>query len=327
MSLDSIVEHVHRLLLDNLPPRTKHTASHWLIFNCPLCTDKRQRAGIIKSGGKISFNCFNCHMKASWSPGPILGNKYRVLAKAMGASDKEIHEVKLELLRESGVFDNELPLANNYEYKSSKFEVLDLPANTIQLEDLPDEHPVKQYAMERGILGLYPLLHVNDVQNRKRVTVPYIYNGELVGWTARHIHPPNKLTPKYMQRVQPGYVFNIDRFAGPEREIVIVSEGVIDAILIDGVSVLGNTLSPGQEQMINNLSKRVILCPHRDIAGKELIEQATKAGWEVSFPPWASGCKDAANACARYGRLLTIESIIKYAISNKTKIKVKTRIM
>ena len=110
------------------------------------------------------------------------------------------------------------------------------------------------------------------------------------------------------------------------KEVTLV-EGVFDAILIDGVSVLGNTMSHEQMHTINRLDKRVILCPDRDEAGKELIAQAIDAGWEVSFPPWEVSCKDAADATARYGRLLTIESIIKYATGNKTKIKVKTRMM
>jgi len=327
MSIDSIVEQTHRLLLDNLPARAKHTPSGWSIFNCPMCSDRRQRAGIIKSGAKISFNCFNCHHKTGWTPGPILGDKYRDLAKALGATDAEIHAVKIQLLKESDVFENDFNTTKEYVFKSAKFKVLDLPENASLLEDLNDKHPVKQYAASRGILGLYPLLLVDDLKNRKRVTVPYTYNGDLVGWTGRHINPPNKQTAKYIQRVQTGYVFNIDRFADHKREIVIVTEGVFDAILVDGVSVLGNTLSPEQAHMINRLDKRVILCPDRDEAGKELIEQAVEAGWEVSFPPWYHGCKDASDAVAKYGRLLTIESIIKYATPNKTKIKVKTRMM
>lgn len=327
MSIESIVEHAHRLLLDNLPARTKHTPSGWSIFNCPMCSDNRKRAGIIRSGAKISFNCFNCHYKTGWSPGPILGGKYRTLAKALGASDSEIQALKIELLKESDLFETEFNSKKEYVFKASKFKILDLPKNIVLLEDLPDGHAVKEYARSRGLLGLYPLLLVNDLKNRKRVTVPYTYNGEIVGWTARHINPPNKQTAKYIQSVQTGYVFNIDKFEDHEREIVIVTEGVFDAILIDSVSVLGNTVSPEQAHMINRLGKRVILCPDRDEAGKELIEQAVEYGWEVSFPPWYSGCKDAADAVSRYGRLLTIESIIKYATPNKTKIKVKTRMM
>ena len=148
-----------------------------------------------------------------------------------------------------------------------------------------------------------------------------------MGWTARHINPPTKQTPKYLHKMQPGYVFNIDRFADSKRKIVIVTEGVFDAILIDGLAIQGNSVGAEQAHLIEKLGKRVILCPDRDSAGKELILQAAELGWEVSFPPWHVDCKDAADAVQRYGRLATVSSIIKHATDNKLKIEVKAKML
>jgi hypothetical protein len=67
------------------------------------------------------------------------------------------------------------------------------------------------------------------------------------------------------------------------------------------------------------------VCPDKDEAGIELVEQAVVLGWEVSFPDWHTDCKDAADAVLRYGRLATINSIIKNATSNKIKIQVKSK--
>jgi hypothetical protein len=55
MDLDSIVESVHRLLVDNLPVRTTKTPSGWRTFDCPMCGDKRKRAGVITNASKISI--------------------------------------------------------------------------------------------------------------------------------------------------------------------------------------------------------------------------------------------------------------------------------
>ena len=85
MNLDSIVESVHRLLLNNLPIRTTRTPSGWMTFNCPMCNDKRKRAGIITSGPKISYNCFNCKYTTGWSTSPHIGQKFRDLATRLGA--------------------------------------------------------------------------------------------------------------------------------------------------------------------------------------------------------------------------------------------------
>lgn len=321
--VEQIVESVHRLLLDNLPIRTNTTPSGWKTFDCPMCSDTRKRAGIILGGSKISFHCFNCAYTTGWSPSPHLGRKYRDLADRLGANSKTIHDVQITLMQNSELLeDNDV---TEYVYNFKAFETIELPEGTQMIESLPDGNALKEYARDRGILGLYPLLHINDVPNRKRVVVPFTYNSELIGWTARHINPPNKETPKYLHNMPSGYVFNIDAFANNDREIIIVTEGVFDAIMIDGVAVQGNHVTPEQAHLIDKLDKRVIVCPDKDEAGVELVDQALLLGWEVSFPDWHPDCNDAADAVVRYGRLATINSIVKNATANAIKIKVKSR--
>ena len=325
MDIDNLVERVHRLLLDNLPVRTSKTPSGWVTMNCPMCNDRRKRGGVICSGAKISFNCFNCNFKTGWAPNPTLGKKYKELVEKLGVDTKEIHQIQIELLKHSE--ELEIEETSDYVYNTSKFKTEVLPDTTIAIEDLPKEHPVRQYAVERGLFGLYPLLYFNEGLYKQRLIVPFSYNGELVGWTGRHINPPDKTTPKYLHKMQPGYVFNVDRFADSKREIVIVVEGVFDAIMIDGIAVQGNHVTAEQAHLINKLNKRVIVCPDRDNAGKEFIEQALTLDWEVSFPPWHVDCKDAADAVLKYGRLATVSSIIQHATGNQLKARVKAKML
>lgn len=325
MDIDYLVERVHRLLLDNLPIRTSRTPSGWTTLDCPMCNDKRKRGGIISSGARISYNCFNCNFSTGWAPGPGLGKKYKDLATKLGATQDEVHKVTIELLKNSEFLETEE--ATDYIYNLQKFNPEPLPESAMSVDDLNDNHPVKLYAEERGLLGLYPLLYFDENLYKKRLVVPFTYNNELVGWTARHISPPDKQTPKYLHKIQPGYVFNIDRFADSKREIVVVTEGVFDAIQLDGVSIQGNSVTPEQAHLIEKLGKRVILCPDRDKAGKELIDQAVELGWEVSFPPWHADIKDADEAVKKYGRLLTLSSIIKHATDNKLKVQVKAKML
>lgn len=326
MDLDSIVESVHRLVLDHLPIRTTKTPSGWLTFDCPMCNDKRKRAGIIARAAKISYHCFNCHYVTGWSPSAQLGKKYIDLAARLGATDESIHAVRVELFKHKEELEG--VVEENYVYNFSKFDVVDLPEQVMLVEDLPDDHEVKQYTAQRGLLNLYTLLYFpDDPLYAKRLVVPFTFNGDIVGWTARHINPPDKQTPKYLHKMPSGYVFNIDRFADSDREIVIVAEGVFDAIAIDGIAVLGNHVTPEQAHLIEKLGKRVILCPDRDKPGKELIEEALALGWEVSFPPWHKDVKDADEAVQRYGRLLTVASIVKHATDNKIKAQVKAKML
>tara|TARA_R110001592_G_scaffold1805_4_gene10758 strand:+ start:8110 stop:9087 length:978 start_codon:yes stop_codon:yes gene_type:complete len=325
MDIDFLVESVHRLLLDNLPVKTSKTPSGWHTMNCPMCSDKRRRGGLISTGAKISFNCFNCGFTTGWEPNPTLGKKFKDLATRLGATEEDVHKVTIELLKYTE--DLEVESTSDYVYTIAKFNTIELPKKVSTIEDLKADHPVRLYAEQRGLLGLYPLLYFNENLYKQRLVVPFTYNGELVGWTARHIAPPDKTTPKYLHNMQPGYVFNVDKFADTEREIVIVTEGVFDAIMIDGIAIQGNSVGPEQAHLIEKLGKRIIVCPDRDKAGIDLMMQAAELGWEVSFPPWHIDCKDAADAVNMYGRLATVGSIIKHATNNKLKIEVKAKML
>jgi hypothetical protein len=294
-------------------------------MDCPMCSDKRKRGGLITTGAKISYNCFNCGYTTGWEPNPTLGKKYKDLATILGADQQDIHKVTIDLLKYAE--DLETESATDYVYNLQKFKTETMPDTATIVDDLPDEHAVKQYAIKRGLLGLYPLLYFEDKLYKQRLVVPFTYNNELVGWTGRHISPPDKQTPKYLHKMQPGYVFNIDRFADSKREIVIVTEGVFDAILVDGIAIQGNSVGPEQAHLIEKLGKRIIVCPDRDKAGIELMLQAAELGWEVSFPPWHVDVKDAADAVQHYGRLATVSSIIKHATDNKLKIEVKAKMI
>lgn len=320
-----LVEQVHRLLMDRIPLSAGKTPSGWITFNCPMCTDKRKRGGVIQNSSKISYHCFNCNYTTGWSPTPRLGARYKKLVETLGASQKDIQEVVFNLLKYSD--DLNIEETDAYVYSASTFDVVNLPKDASLIESLPDDHAVKQYALSRKLLGVYPLLHFDNNLYKSRIVVPFMYNDELVGWTGRHINPPDKETPKYLLNMQSGYVFNIDRFVDSERDFVVVTEGVFDAILVDGISVLGNGVTPEQAHLIDKLNKRVILCPDRDSAGKQLIEQAIELGWEVSFPPWKDGIKDAADAVVKYGRLLTLKSILQNASNNKIKIQVQAKML
>ena len=320
-----LVEQVHRLLLDNLPIKSSKTPSGWITFNCPICDDKRKRSGVSQTGPKISFHCFNCGFTTGWSPSPRLGTKFKKLLETLSVDSKQVHNVVLLLMKHAEQLD--IADDTDYVFSTAKFDEVTLPESAMLVTDLPDSNLVKQYAIRRGLINLCPLLYFDEIVQRKRLYVPFLFNNSLVGWTGRHIDPPDKQTPKYLSNMPQGYVFNMDKFVNDTREVVIVTEGVFDAILIDGISVLGNSVTPEQAHLISTLNKRVILCPDRDKPGKKLIDQAVELGWEVSFPPWSNECKDAADAVDKYGRLLTVSSIINHSVDNKIKVQVKSKML
>ena len=329
MEQSEAIQQVHELLTTHMPPKHRKTPAGWVTFDCPMCNDKRGRAGVITTGPKIAYNCFNCGFSTGWSPSKRIGKKYKDLAVKLGATNESVKKLVLELMKIEE-FDNELDdIVISYE----KFKPVELP-NVINVRDVPKlpyseaHEKIMLYAKDRKLLDTeYDLFICDDFMLKNRLIIPFYYNQEVVGYVGRHINPPTKETPKYINNSQAGYVFNIDKYIYSDREIVVVTEGVIDAILIDGVSVLGNSMNERQIQQINSLNKRVILCPDRDAPGKDLIRQAAELGWEVSFPPWHTDIKDVGDAVLKYGRLLTLSSIIKYAVANKIKIEVQSKML
>jgi DNA primase len=130
---------------------------------------------------------------------------------------------------------------------------------------------------------------------------------------------------KYYTDVWPGYVFNMDA-QDWARKFVLVTEGPFDAISVSGVSILGSEVNETQRELIDGLGRQVIVVPDRDASGQKLINQATEFGWSVAFPEWDKTVGDVAEAVQRYGRLFTVQSILKSTEKTKLKIDLKRKI-
>jgi len=156
----------------------------------------------------------------------------------------------------------------------------------------------------------------------KRLLIPFYWRGDIVGFTGRIFEQSTKV--KYYTDVQPGYVFNMDA-QDWSRKFVLVTEGPFDAITISGVSILGSEINDTQRELIEGLGRQIIVVPDRDAPGEKLINQATEFGWSVAFPEWEEGVDDVADAVLKYGRLFTIQSILKTTERSKLKIDLKRK--
>jgi DNA primase len=108
----------------------------------------------------------------------------------------------------------------------------------------------------------------------------------------------------------------------PEWEIVLVFEGIFDAISMNGLALTHNTINDNQVAVIQQLGKRVIVVPDQDKTGLEICDRALELGFEVSLPNWSEDIKDANDAIIKYGRLNTLLSIIDSATNSKIKVEV-----
>ena len=332
---------IQSTILTSLPASKKKTPSGWVSFNAPCCIhngetqDRKKRGGIMTSvDGTLSYHCFNCGYKASYVIGRKLSQKMRQFMGWLGIADNTIKKLAIEAMRHE---------ASDTKYEKRKFITFKkkkLPTNAQRLEiwlekyianKLTTEQSNKidnylNYLKSRGIgPDWYDFMYTSDVHFDfdKRSIIPFYWKGDVVGYTGRIFETIDKV--KYYTDVQPGYVFNMD-IQDWSRKFVIVTEGPFDAITISGVSILGSEVNDIQRELIDGLNRKVILVPDRDRPGEKLVNQAIEFGWSVAFPEWQEGVEDVADAVKHYGRLFTIQSILKSTESSKLKIDLKRKI-
>jgi hypothetical protein len=308
-------------LISYLPLKKKQTPSGWISFNAVCCDDKRNRGGLIKEGDVVSYHCFNCGFKASWQPGRTISAKLRKLFTLLNVPDDLISKITIESLRYAGI--------ESYVSKISlpKFETTPLPDQARPIIDYLDDPPenlipVIEYLLSRDLyLEDYSFYWSPMPAFEKRLIIPFYYQNHIVGYTARAI---DNTKPKYLAEQQPGYVFNLDR-QNIHRRFVIVCEGPMDAISIDGVAIMGSEVNAQQRMLIDQLKRTVIIVPDRDNNGKNLVEQAIEYNWSVSLPDWDTGIKDLNDAIKLYGKSMTLLMIKQAILTNDVKIKLTAK--
>lgn len=339
---DTILQHTLKFWTSTR--KTRVSPKGWVSGNAACCVhngetaDKRGRAGIRPGeDGSFSYSCFNCNYKTGYTPGRPLSHKLRNLLRWLGATENDINYLVIEALR-SRDLTGYIPTEHK-EHEVIEFKERQLPEGALSFEQWIEFYELKsstdypsgliravEYAAERfGDLSQYPEIYwTEDSTNamNKRIIFPFTWEGKNVGYVARSFK--KLIKPKYYTDVDSDYVYGIDNLV-PESEFVLVFEGVVDAMLLNGVAVLSNKISPQQADMIEELGKQVILVPDLQESGKPLINDAIEYGWHVAFPEWDNDIKDSGEAVQRYGKLFTLKSIISSVATNKTKIELLKR--
>jgi DNA primase len=192
------------------------------------------------------------------------------------------------------------------------------------IENNPLHKVYVDYVKARGIsTNEYPFLITPSEKGRmaNRVIIPYTYKNKIVGHTSRFLD--NKI-PKYLNEQQARYVFNID-MQKPEWQVCIVTEGIFDALSIDGVAVMHDEISSDQALLLSTLNKQIIVVPDRDKTGLKMCDRALELGYQVSLPEWEADIKDVNDAVVRYGKLPTLLSILQSATNSKIKIEMQRK--
>ena len=330
---------IQQVLTTFLPPKRKATPSGWTSFDAPCCihngegADTRKRGGIMFNGdGTISYHCFNCNYTASYVPGRNITYKMRKLLEWLGVPHSEITKVSLEALR----IKEEVNVVDTNHILLPTFEHRELPTGARPIMEMHDWKALEPSGLDPDLIGAieyivydrgldiedYNFMWTPEGSYKTRLIIPFYYQGEVVGYTARKVGGGS---PKYITDSQPGYVFNLDK-QDYHRKYCFVVEGPLDAIAIDGVAVLSNDVKEKQAFLINSLRTNVVVVPDTDEAGQGLVESALQNQWSVAFPEWPDpAVKDVNEAVKKYGKIYTLKKIVESIESNSVKIKIKAK--
>jgi hypothetical protein len=248
----------------------------------------------------------------------------------MNAPDDIINKLALQVMQENEGTEIQQRLV-----ALPKFNTVPLPASARPVNDWADYCALEPTGVDPNLVAVFEYMKQRDLYvddhnfhwtpelgYRDRIIIPFYNKGEVVGWTARTVKKDKK--PKYLSEQQPGYVFNMDE-QRENKVFVVVVEGPVDAIHVEGVALLGSEIKDQQALLINSLNRPVIVVPDRDDAGSKLVEQAIELGWGVSMPEWTSDINDVGDAVQKHGRLYALHSIVSAAETSAVKIRLRAK--
>lgn len=324
-------------------PAARKSNTDFINFNCPLCGDRKHRGGVKRNHDGLGVYCFNCDFRTAYVLGKSLYRNMRVFLKAIGVSENEIKLLNLRSMQLKQMMGTLDPHQVEVRHYIPKFAELELPAKAKPLDQLAEEgceDPLfiraVEYALSRGD-EIYDRANFHwspDPEWADRLIIPFYFQDKIAGWTGRASDPAMK--PRYKNSMQTGFLYNNHFIYHRDRQYILLVEGIVDAIAIDGVSPLGAKLSADQISWLNNSGKKIIVVPDMDEEGDRQIDRALDNDWMVAFPRlkaattaggnwWHPSCKDCADAVLRHGRLYTLRSIIETATMNKLEINTKRK--
>lgn len=325
-----------QLAIQYLPSDRKTSTSGFYIC-CPMCmsmgenrNDTKHRGGFtVKPDGGFIYHCHNCKYATQWEMSGRVGKNLMFFLTTIGVPSKSV-PLGLRLLRPNETLNVKIKEPEKPDVVMS-FDEVSLPGGARSFDSWVEEDELNMlfldafgYMASRGETvfngSTYYWTPDSNFGMNQRVIIPFYHHGKLVGYTCRCFTENNKLR-KYYSKHQTDYMYNQDLLEGDD-DIILLVEGILDAISIEGVGLLGNSLSQKQINLLKWSNKRIVLVPDRNKAGEKLLNQVLALDWEVSVPSWDGGVDDCAAATNRYGKLYTLETIYSAITSSNLKIKV-----
>jgi hypothetical protein len=286
------------------------------ILRCPCCHDYKPRGGFKFEGGKIYYACFNCGLKPVYEEDSgNISKKFRSVLHDFDIKDSEIDEIV-----NVAFFKNKKPVIDESatitldSLKKSIITPVDvkLPPQSIRLgstsENKDYQEKLTNYLKDRCIDPYgYPFFYSLNPKMINRVIIPFYKSKKLIYWQARSIDDES---PRYRNCEIPktSILFNMDQLTSWTNLPIFVTEGVFDALPLNGIATLGGAMNDEKLELLNRTSRRLIFILDRDVIGKKVGELVLARGWDITFPPEGT---DVNKSFRTYGKLWTVYELMK----------------
>lgn len=305
-----------------LPPVP--TGGGWYPVLCKVCNDhgrKGPRAAFKFEGDAVAYHCFNCgpDMNTVYDPDEYsnMPKKMKKVLRDFGIPDTEWQEVVFSNLGKQGKSpDIELKIAKKIEPEEIK-----LPEEFYLLADAAEDDKWAEVARwylteERGVdPDSYPFMLVkksDDPFMKKwhgRLVIPAYKDGKLIFFQGRDL--TGKKMKKYESPAVPKdkVLYGYDKLFNHSDAPLYIIEGFFDAHAVDGVAILGNTITEAQIAQLNRSPRKKVYIPDRSGDGQQTAEQALDLGWSISTPDVGQSVKDMSDAVHKYGKMYVLKTI------------------
>ena len=285
----------------------------WIVGKCPCCSDYKERAGFKFEDGQVIYNCWNCHKASRYEEysGKMTRN-FRQILLAFDIDEDEISSAVNSAFFVSKPESSVISLANIKKIDTSTPETK-FPNKTFPLGHdgfIPTQEKIVDYLAGRGIsLEKYNFFFSLEEKMLNRVIIPFHRNGKLIYWQARSLNKDDKKRYENSPVRREAIMFNMDLLQSFDKKPLFVMEGVFDAMLVDGIALLGSVINAAKLELLQKARRRLIFIIDKDANGKSLATDVLKNGWEIAFTP--DGTTDLSDSVERFGLSWTMYELMK----------------
>lgn len=286
----------------------------WMVGKCSVCGDYKERAGFKFDNDIIAYNCWNCGTATRYEEfSGRISKKMRNVLRTYGIDDSEINQIvntsfftepqnksviTLTSLTSAPILPAEIPFpkgSHRLGYSEKNLEY---------------QEKLASYLVSRKIdLLKYPFYYSLEERFINRIIIPFFRNGKLIYWQARSILKTEKKRYDNAPVQRDNIMFNMDQLGIYSNKPLLVTEGVFDALIFDGLAILGSELNKSKIELLSKTKRDLIFVLDKDQKGKKLAKEVLRNGWKISFSP--EGTSDINDSVQKYGKSWTALGIMK----------------